>query len=692
MSIPKKQPSRLKQIKLNIEQYQSRLKQIKFEMEQSPSESKSTQETSKIKRDSGFLLLSEAEIVDLKKRVSIYPFNKIYEQIKANCEYAKKLGAESILKTPASGSIFVVHNVLLELWLGYKLVDDLEAANLAKHLVKEISLNHVSYPNVFAEEIHTAFVVTAIILFRDFAPELFSAEEHKLIVEFIEQIARKLWQESLTKPWGRKERGRNAWNHTVMAFSGLAIAAISLRNNVSEAQKWLDVAMGRVEDFFIDGITDQGMTREGLWYCGFVSKILGLLLRICRKNNIKVNGEFLDDKYSDKLDRLVEWYFYELFPRGKYLNNWNDSYWNPHPALWGYLTIGSQRNPSLVNCVWELLVGNKGLASYGREPGLNFSSLFDAYLFFPQSSIPPLELNKSSLPTRLFCSDLGYLNIRDAWSSEATVVTFNCGEYIVGIHDQSDNNSFTLTFQGEPLVIDSGAANDTKENSASSSLGHNLVLIDGKGERFSGGGNGVSGKIIEQESSEIFDYIAGDGTPSYNLQNYNPVNFAIRHLYFAKKPFPYVVTFDDIQKNETAHLYEYLLHIPQNFKVETITRNKFRFRLANKSNYASFILIFMNDETIELSQDKFDSKRQQPFAIHHLLRFSIKSVNPQFLALFISEADLEKMNVTTNASFAKDKITVEILSKEWNDNVEFQLQSTYPNLSHNKLFNFQRTF
>ncbi|NEQ74836.1 MAG: hypothetical protein F6K23_18385 [Okeania sp. SIO2C9] len=72
-------------------------------------------------------------------------------------------------------------------------------------------------------------------------------------------------------------------------------------------------------------MNDQGMTREGLWYCGFFSKILRILLRICRQKNIKVNGEFLDDKYSDKLDRLAEWYLYESLPRGKCLNNWNDS-------------------------------------------------------------------------------------------------------------------------------------------------------------------------------------------------------------------------------------------------------------------------------------------------------------------------------------------------------------------------------
>ncbi|NER06914.1 MAG: hypothetical protein F6K17_32200, partial [Okeania sp. SIO3C4] len=104
-------------------------------------------------------------------------------------------------------------------------------------------------------------MLTAIILFRDIAPELFTVEEHLFLVEFIEKKTRETWQESHSKPWGRKEKQLNIWNHRIIPFSGLAIATISLHNYLPEAQEWLNVAMSRVEDFFIDGITDQGITR-----------------------------------------------------------------------------------------------------------------------------------------------------------------------------------------------------------------------------------------------------------------------------------------------------------------------------------------------------------------------------------------------------------------------------------------------
>lgn len=635
-------------------------------------------------KPSDFLLISDREILDLKHRLHIYPFNQIFNRLKLNSQSIKELGVQSILLKPASNSLFVIYNVILELGLLYKLADDIEAGNFAKNIINTIVKHPLKYPNIFAEEIHTAFILTGIILFENMHGELFTTEEQSQIKHFAELTARKLWNESFNEPWGRRKD--NAWNHTIIAFSGLAIAAISLRHSVPAAQQWLETAMIRIEGFFVEGITDNGMTREGLWYCSFVSKILGLFLRLCRWQNIKLGAYFLEDKYGYKLDRLIEWYLYEAFPQGKYLNNLNDSYWDPHPALWGYLSIGSLRNPNLVANVWEVLVGYRGLETYGRDPNLEYSSLFDAYLFFPYpvASVFP---DNPGLPLRRFCPDVGYLNVRDCWSSSATVVTFNCGEYFGGIHDQSDNNSFTLTWQGQPLVIDSGAANNPDENSASSSLGHNLVLINGLGQRFSGRGNGVSGKIIGFDYDRVFDYIAGDATSAYNLRDYNPVQFAIRHLLFVRHPFPYFVNFDDIQKGDGEHLYEYILHVPIFWEVENIEANKYCFRDARKGEKHSIILFFLSPFIVNLTIKEFQVASKEPFRHHQLLRFGTIAVNPKFVALFISEKHMK--NIDLRANFDEDKVLININTNKKQDLLEFRYYKSKKNLT-NKLFDFKR--
>ncbi|NEP44664.1 MAG: hypothetical protein F6K35_37800, partial [Okeania sp. SIO2H7] len=322
----------------------------------------------------------------------------------------------------------------------------------------------------------------------------------------------------------------------------------------------------------------------------------------------------------------------------------------------------------------------------GRDPNLEYSSLFDACLFFPYpvASIFP---DNPGLPLRRFCPDIGYLNVRDVWSPDATVVTFNCGEYAGGIHDQSDNNSFTLTWQGQPLIIDSGAANNPDENSASSSLGHNLVLIDRLGQRFSGRGNGVSGKIIGLDYDGTFDYIAGDATSAYNLLDYNPVKFAIRQLLFVKHPFPYSIAFDDIQKGDGEHLYEYILHVPLFWQVENIEANKYRFSCLKKDKRHSVILFLLASNPVNLTIKEFHVASRQPFQHHRLLRFGTIAVNPQFVALFISEKDADNLNLKTN--FKEDKVLIDISGNHKKDLLEFRYYD--PKLKHDKLFNFKRS-
>ncbi|NES90459.1 MULTISPECIES: hypothetical protein [Okeania] len=92
----------------------------------------------------------------------------------------------------------------MELCLAYKLAEDKEAGKLAKNIVNKISQNYPRYPNLFSEEIHRAFVLTGIILFRDIAPELFTVEEHLLLVEFIEKKPGKLGK-NLTVNFGEEK-------------------------------------------------------------------------------------------------------------------------------------------------------------------------------------------------------------------------------------------------------------------------------------------------------------------------------------------------------------------------------------------------------------------------------------------------------------------------------------------------------
>ena len=68
------------------------------------------------------------------------------------------------------------------------------------------------------------------------------------------------------------------------------------------------------------------------------------------------------------------------------------------------------------------------------------------------------------------CPEVGYFCEHESWSHDASVFSFNCGEFIGAIHDQADNNSFTFFARGVPIIIDAGAANKAEE-------GFGLILL-----------------------------------------------------------------------------------------------------------------------------------------------------------------------------------------------------------------------
>jgi hypothetical protein len=157
---------------------------------------------------------------------------------------------------------------------------------------------------------------------------------------------------------------------------------------------------------------------------------------------------------------------------------------------------------------------------------------------------------------------VGYLAER-VYDQPAGSFSFNCGEFLGGIHDQSDNGSITL-FSGQvPLLIDSGTGNDPVEGSASSSHGHNVVLIDGCGQVPSGGGAGCTGRIVQAERHAQATVVTADLTAAYAARGYNPVRYAIRHCVFGKRPFSYLLVVDDFSRpHAESAVFEQLFHTP----------------------------------------------------------------------------------------------------------------------------------
>jgi SAM-dependent methyltransferase len=528
--------------------------------------------------------------------------------------------AESILLDPTfrapldlrlQSNLFQIQGILFEASLAFRLSGEerfLEPVVCCVEAIADERLRRMRLPN----EMHLAFTLVGLAVAHELCGE---AVDQGLIAVTASAIAAELHDAAGREEWGDRLPKRNAWNHTAVVFSAIGCGGLLCRDSDSRAERWLADALERLELFFADGITDEGMTREGHAYCGFAFRNAAPLLLACRNAGSWDYRSAHENPYVERLRRVPRWYAIDAFPGGSWMQPINDSYWAPCPAMWGFLPTFGPLDPALTAWVYDMLIGARGDGTHGRDASLAASSLFESVLWAPA---PASADGAIELPDALADPTIGYLAecVRETPRSS---FSFNCGEFIGGIHDQSDNGSVTLFAGDVPLLIDSGAANDPVEGSASSSRGHNLVLIDGRGQLPSGQGAGCTGEIVRAERHRLATTITADLTASYAARGYNPVRHAIRHCVFGKHPFTYLLVVDDFARPRGEQAaFDQLFHTPP---VAEASREGSELRLRIEfEGEASGLVIRPLDSDAGLEETSFKQHDTALFAEHAVWR------------------------------------------------------------------------
>jgi hypothetical protein len=260
-------------------------------------------------------------------------------------------------------------------------------------------------------------------------------------------------------------------------------------------------------------------------------------------------------------------------------------------------------------------------------------------------------------PAFFHCPDVGY--VRERLPGARCGFSFNCGEFIGAIHDQSDNNSFTLFAHGVPVALDAGAFDHPQEGNASSSYGHNSVIIDGRGQLPAGHGFGVSGEIIYLHRDEDRLIVAGDASRSFNSLAYNEVRRALRWCVFVKRPDPYLVVFDDIEKDDVEHDYEFLLHTPTP-SAAAIEDGAVRMQLEFERRRAECHLRVLEQETVTVRREAFACPGHPPFEEHAVWRLERRAVNPEFVVLLVAGGARDAPLCTATVARSALSITVSV--------------------------------
>lgn len=513
--------------------------------------------------------------------------SNIPEQLLVSLECSSEsylgLSFEDICRKPKWERIFIWHNFLIESFLCSHLKKDDKYRNKAcLDVVSLYSLDDHGYGLFSPYPPHgpALMVISLCICFQAFNRYL--SKSHKgTFLSIVEHYCDRISNDQQQSAWGDDKVSRLMWNHSIVGYAGLYFGGLLLDKEYDrdKYKKWYDLGKKQVLGFFLNGITSCGVNREGMSYSGMTLKAA----MPCVLQELML-GKDLEPEIYERLSSYVEYFAYEVVPKGGMVWNYNDSYMDPRLAVNGLLMASFvSENKDLGAAIWHETVGKYGNKTFGSDQRLWRSSLFEACIFLNGNN--EYSLSDIQLPCHKFFSEKGYLSMRSSWGKTAFAFTFSCGKGVERIHQQSDHNSFTLALEGEPVILDSGPSNMKAPDSPSQSLGHQSILIDSRGMALCGGKDSTSGEVQNFWKNGSYTFISGDAKKAYNKGMYNFVKKALRNVWVVEDDFPFLAINDKYAVGDNkVHDFQWILHVRNDLALyERVS--------SDKCNYKKFSLI-----------------------------------------------------------------------------------------------------
>jgi hypothetical protein len=361
-------------------------------------------------------------------------------------------------------------------------------------------------------------------------------------------------------------------------MGALGLACLVIRNETRlEVHEWLDKALRVSVAWCNVAVRSDGVYPEGPTYLYYMLRNQLLFFEA-----LKRSGES-DYFKKTNLENALTWSLWSSLPWKYEFDNFSDGNYGifmhdmpfvmqkNFPGYGDYLihkVYGGQlryrSNP------WAILFGHKPLKivlNSSRRRGFRsgtFSPAVTRAGFNPENAFGAAGLFQQG----------GVAAFRSGWSENDMLLLAYATDYEYASHSQADRGQFNLYAYGKKWAIDSGYGNDAKiKNSATPSQAHNIVLIDGKGEAYDPTmrQSGTFADIVDFKSDKHLGYVQINQKDSYdfyvryhyvNKKEYNPVIKALRNIIFINKGEtpPYVLIYDDIQKDKEKHLYSWQFH------------------------------------------------------------------------------------------------------------------------------------
>lgn len=343
--------------------------------------------------------------------------------------------------------------------------------------------------------------------------------------------------------------GKKSWeatievnNHSMAAMGALGLAAIALWHETSDAPRWAGLAHAKMRAYLASSFDPDGACYEGTMYGPFG------LFRILPFSNCCARFGGGDALANGFLDRVVSQLTNELTPGCDRMLPINDT--NGDYLPWGgtlFLYDASHYHNPVARWAWIDL--EKRHAGHGGHT-------WPFALLWEDGRADRKAPDKLVAVTR----GRGTLTVRTGWEKNDFLAAFECGRRVPGTHGQSDVGHFLIYAKGRCLAADTGYSNEAVEGSPHQSAGHNLILVDGRGEVLTGNGQVTEGKLVQWGHAKALVWAQADLREAFAQKGYNPLAVAQRCFIVLTGPDPYVVVADAFVKDAKAHDYTWLLH------------------------------------------------------------------------------------------------------------------------------------
>jgi hypothetical protein len=368
-------------------------------------------------------------------------------------------------------------------------------------------------------------------------------------------------RERVLEAWNSGEIGRGVGHlqrpyasHGNRIWHKVAEAGIAFLDEIPEAPQWLDYAVNKFFACYPVWSDEDGGWHEGVSYwSGYQNKAVWWL---------QVAQSALG------IDGLKKPFYAQVGDYPLYVTP-------PHSPNSGFGDLSSRpiSAPSFLEYHLRARAasGDGGHAGYWRwwaqQKEMRENSGVLGFLY--RANLPPLPAPKppTDLPPSKVFHGIGVASLHTTLldSRDDVHFLFKSSPFGSQSHGHNPQNSFQLNAYGEALLVACGYrdlhGSKFHYQWVHSTRAQNAVLVNGEGQIPHSVAS--TGRIVREQFSPAYDYIAGDATVAYGGR----LQKAWRHAVFVKGPQPFLVLYDELVAPQPAR-FQFMSHALSPFVVD----------------------------------------------------------------------------------------------------------------------------